>query len=305
MRRRPPAAYVDTMSEASGTQTDWRAGAGAPDVEERSPFADVLCAVDGSPSGDAAVAQAAALAGHDGHLTLLSVTSFRSAGSYRPPELSPLRVKEIVDGAARIADDAHVATSIEVDPAAPPADVILRWAAEHDLLAMGAPTTPWLAGILGGGPVGHAIGELVTPLLIARERAVAGSGPIVVASDGLDGSDRLVELAGELARSRGSALHLLHAVRRGPLAHERRRIARQRDALENLAIDAAATIKHGAARSLIVDAVEHLQAPLVVMGSRRLRGPRTIGSVSRHVAHHAGCSVLLIPPERLYERAER
>jgi nucleotide-binding universal stress UspA family protein len=276
------------MSETSATSR----------AAEPSPFVDVLCAVDGSPGGDVAVEQAAALAGRDGHITLLAVTSFRSAGSYRPPELLPRRVKEIVDGAAQIAADADVATSVEVDPAAPPADVILRWAAEHDLLAMGAPTTPWLGGLLGGGPVGHAVGELVTPLLIARDRAVA-SGPIVVASDGLDGSDRLVELAVELARTRGSAVHLLHALRRGPLAHERRRIAQQRQTLDRLAADATATIERAAARSLIVETVERLEAPLVVMGSRRLRGPRTIGSVSRHVAHHAGCSVLLIPPERL------
>ncbi|MGC2373330.1 MAG: universal stress protein [Solirubrobacteraceae bacterium] len=35
----------------------------------------------------------------------------------------------------------------------------------------------------------------------------------------------------------------------------------------------------------------------VVMGSRRLRGLRALGSVSRHAAHDAPCSVPLLPPE--------
>ncbi len=268
----------------------------------RGPFGDILCGVDGSPGGYAAVAQAAALAGPGARITLLAVTSFRSAGAGRSPELQPLHAKEILDEAVRIADDAHVATTIEVDPAAPPADVILRWAAERDLLAMGAPTTPWLGGIVGGGPVAAAVGELATPLLIARahptpERA---PGPVLVASDGLVGSDGLVELAGRLADVRGSDLHLVHAAQRRQHAHEHPRIARQRESLGRLTFAAGeARIESGGARSLILDAASRLDASLVVMGSRRLHGPRTIGSVSRHIAHHAACSVLLVPPERL------
>jgi nucleotide-binding universal stress UspA family protein len=38
---------------------------------------------------------------------------------------------------------------------------------------------------------------------------------------------------------------------------------------------------------------------LIVAGCRRREGLKAIGSVSREVVHEAGCSVLLLPPERV------
>jgi nucleotide-binding universal stress UspA family protein len=49
---------------------------------------------------------------------------------------------------------------------------------------------------------------------------------------------------------------------------------------------------------VITEGARDAQAHLIVMGSRRLHGPRAIGSVSRRVVHRAESSVLLIPPER-------
>lgn len=264
-------------------------------------FANALCAVDGSPGSFSSVEQAAALTGPGGNMTLLAVTSFRAEGAYRPPAIGPLRVKEILDRAVRIADDARVTTTVDVDPATPPAEVILEWAAEHDLLAMGAPTTSWPGGIFGGGPTAAALGSLITPLLVARpvpDGAGAG-GPILVASDGLEGSDQLVEFAGRLARARGASVHLLHAA--GHESGKRDdRIAEQAGRLElALGGSSSVAIEAGSARTVIAETARTLDAPLVVMSSRRLHGPLTIGSVSRHVVHRAGCSVLLVPPEHL------
>jgi nucleotide-binding universal stress UspA family protein len=265
-------------------------------------FTNVLCAVDGSPGGYAAVEQAAALTGPDGHMTLLAVTSFRSAGAARSPAIAPVRMKEILDRAVQITEDACVSTSVEVDPAAPPAEVILEWAAEHDLLAMGAPTTPWPAGMFGGGPTAAAVGSLVTPLLAARSFPIvdASRGPILVASDGLEGSDQLVEFAARLARSRGASVQLVHAG--GHRSRKRRdRIAEQTRALERAFGDSSnATIESGSARTVIADTARTLDAHLVVMSSRRLHGLIAIGSVSRHVVHKAACSVLLVPHEHLH-----
>ncbi len=82
--------------------------------------------------------------------------------------------------------------------------------------------------MIGGGPMAAAVGSLTTPLLAVRSLPDidADRGPILVASDGLEGSDRLVQFATRLSRSRGASVHLLHvasnrsAERRlhGPLA---------------------------------------------------------------------------------------
>jgi nucleotide-binding universal stress UspA family protein len=47
---------------------------------------------------------------------------------------------------------------------------------------------------------------------------------------------------------------------------------------------------------MIVETASTVGASLIVMGSRRLRGLRVIGSVSRRIVHQGHCSVLLIPP---------
>jgi nucleotide-binding universal stress UspA family protein len=127
---------------------------------------------------------------------------------------------------------------------------------------------------------------------------------IVVASDGLETSDALVDLAGGLARAHGSRVTLVHAlgrepVKRGRLREQERTLEKQEERLARTR--AAGTsellIKPGRAAGVIVSAAAAADATLVVMGSRRLDGLRAMGSVSRRVAHQAPCSVLLVPPE--------
>jgi nucleotide-binding universal stress UspA family protein len=45
-----------------------------------------------------------------------------------------------------------------------------------------------------------------------------------------------------------------------------------------------------------VDAFSSVDADLLVLGSRGLRGVSALGSVSERAAHRAGCSVLVIRP---------
>jgi nucleotide-binding universal stress UspA family protein len=295
------------MAETSATDVSRNTPpSGDPAVEAAEPaalFTDVLCAIDGSPGGFAAVEQAARLTGPEGHITLLLVTSFRSAGATRSPEIGPLLAKEILDRAVAIAERASVRTTVEVDPAAPPAEVILEWAAEHDLLAMGAPSTPWPAGMFAGGPTASAVDALRTPLLAARplsSEGTWGDGAILVASDGLDGSEQLVELAARLGNAQDADVHLLHAATlRSRGRHER--IAEQGRALE-LALSGSSSVRieSGSARTAIAEVARDVQAHLIVMSSRRRHGPRAIGSVSRHTVHKADSSVLLVPPDHLH-----
>lgn len=262
-------------------------------------FPRVLCAVDGTAESFAAVEQAAALAGPEGQLTLLAVTSYEAEGAYRGPAIGPLRVEAMLQRAAGIAAMAGVESTIDIDPASPPSHVVLDWAADRDLLAMGAPTTSWFGSMFAGGVAVAAESSFTTPLLIVRDSgaSAAPGRPVLVASDGHAGSEQLVLLAGRLARDRGARVILLHATGLEPHTH-REAVEHQAQLLEELLEgDCELRMQSGRAHSLIVESAASAQAALIVMGSRRLKGPRALGSVSRHVVHQGSCSVLLAPQE--------
>ena len=170
------------------------------DPPPKRVFSRVLCAIDGKPGGYEAVRQAATLAGPGGDLTVLLVTAFRTGGEMRSAEIGPIDAHEILERAEAIAIEAGATPRIEVDPAAPPERVVLDWAADHDLLAIGAPSASWLGGLLVSGVADSAVGELPTPLLTVRPGA-ADHLPdhILVASDGLEDSSMPVALAAQIA----------------------------------------------------------------------------------------------------------
>jgi nucleotide-binding universal stress UspA family protein len=275
---------------------DGAAGPGSAAV-----FAEILCAVDGKPGGFLAVEQAAALAGPEGHLTLLVVTSFRSEGEHRSPAIGPAEATRILERATGIATEAGVPSTVEADPASPPAEVILDWSGRHDLLALGAPASSWLGGMFIASVDDIALGTFTTPMLVARPTPVErNSGDlVVVASDGREGSDQLVDLGRRLAHGRGAEVLLLHAT--GHESHARHdRVEAQGGMLELAAPGKSEVrVERGHAHDVIVAAAQSVGASLVVMGSRRLDGLRAIGSVSRRVVHEAHCSVLIVPPECL------
>jgi nucleotide-binding universal stress UspA family protein len=275
---------------------------GQPVAQPDRLFADILCAVDGTRRSFAAVEQAAALAGPQGHLTLLAVTAVRGAGAYRSAAISTPRAERILVRAARIAQKADVPFTSVLDPAGPPPQVILERAAEHDLLALGAPASSWLGGKFVDGVAVAALGSFTTPLLLSRSVPTGEhrfAQRILVASDGLDGSDQLVDLVGRLALVHGASVILLHAT--GVESRARpHRIQAQARSLED-ALDGACEVRIevGSAAEAIVQVGKDAEASLVVMGSRRLEGLKALGSVSRRVVHEAHCSVMLMPPERL------
>ncbi len=271
-------------------------------------FADILCAIDGKPGGFAAVEHAAALAGPQGHLTLLVVTSYRSEGEFRSPAMGPGQVTKMLDHATQIAQEAGVPCTSEVDPAGPPSQVILDWSARYDMLALGAPASSRLGRMFIEGVGDAALDVLTCPLLVARSAPAARdfADRILVASDCLDGSEELVELAGQLAHAAGAHVTLLHAtghephIKHRPHEDQERRLQAQKRKLE-LTLDGRSEVRiePGSAHDVIVNTAQGVEASLVIMGSRALQGLRAIGSVSRRVAHEAACSVLLVPPANL------
>ncbi len=269
-------------------------------------FTNILCAVDGTRGSMAAVETAAPLAGPNGHLTLLAVTAVSGSGPYATAAISPSRVGEALSQAERIAEDAGVRSTTVVDPDGPPIEVILDRACSHDLLAIGAPATSWLGGMLiggvarfTGGVATAAVSRFTTPLLVAHRPSAGSLGgrEILVASDGEEGSDRVVELAGRLGLSQGARVTLVNALvsesKMNP--HD---IQTQARALEVMLPDTGKPrVEPGKAWDVILNAAKDTRAAMIVMGSRRLSGVRAFGSVSRRVVHDAPCSVLLIPPK--------
>jgi nucleotide-binding universal stress UspA family protein len=265
-----------------------------------SVFANILCAVDGTRTSTAAVEMAASLAGPEGQLTLLAVTAESGSGANSTAAISPGRVDLVLSNAGRIANDAGVPSSTVVDPGGPPVEVIIERASGHDLLAMGAPATSWLAGMLIGGVATTALTKFTTPMLFAR-RSFTGSlrgREILVASDGEEGSDQIVDLAGRLGQSQGAHLTLVNAL--GDESKMNPRAIQAQARALGLALGNAGEprIEPGKAWDVILDAAKQTEAALVVLGSRRLRGLHAFGSVSRRVVHDAHCSVLVIPPGR-------
>lgn len=273
-------------------------------------FENILCAIDGKEGGFSAVKQAAALTGTRGQLTFLAVTSFRSGGGARGPAIGPARAAGILERAEEIAREAGVPYESEVDPGTPPARVILDWGARgYDLLALGAPASSWPARLLSVGVGSKALGGFSSALLVARPLAPERrfGDRIVVASDGLEASHTLIDLAARLARARGSNVTLVHAlgrespIKRGRMRDQERTLQEQQRMLEGARANGPAEllVEQGRPGVVTVSAATGADASLVVMGSRRLDGLRAMGSVSRRVVHQARCSVLLVPPETL------
>lgn len=228
------------------------------------------------------------------------MTSYRTAGDHRAAAIGPIRAKGIVDRARSIAERAQVTITVAIEPATPPAGVVLEWAHEHDLLATGAPAGSWLGGALFTGVADAAVGSFAKPLLATRLHDVERDGElyrhVVVASDGLADSEQPIALAGAIARAHGSRVTLLHALGR-PHHRIRQRIAEQERELARAAGYTANVLLHpGFPQHVLHDCLVELEPSLTVIGSRRRTGLRTVGSVSRRIVHDAPSSVLLVPP---------
>jgi len=262
------------------------------------PFANILCAVDGTHRSYAAVEQAAILAGPSGRLTLLAVTALAGSGAYKTAAIGAERAERVLDRAAQLAERAGVPCEKEIDPSGPPAEVILQRAESHDLLAIGAPGTSWFGGRVVEG-VGGALLKLEAPLLSSRSTPGGEerfAQRIAVASDGLDGSDDLVGLAIGLARALGAGLTLVHAEGSEDRAHPLRVGEQGARIQDELPGSPDARIDVGAPVDAIVEGAAATDSSLIVIGSCGAKGLAAMGSVSRRVLHDAHCSVLLVPP---------
>jgi len=266
-------------------------------------LADIVCGVDGSRVAYEAVRQAAWLAGPAGRLTLLTVTAVQGSGNYRTAAVAPARAERALASARRLAVSLGVEADTAIDERGPVTDVLLEHAAAHGLLAIGPPPMPRVAHLLVGGTATSAAHLLPASVLVARRPPARArfADHIVVSSDALERSSELVGFATTLARLHGSSLTLLHSLDGASSRHPTRLAAQVAYVTQALGEKARVKIEPRHVHDLIVETATIERCSLLIVGSRRVGGLRSLGSVSERVVHDAPCSVLVIRPEDMHD----
>jgi nucleotide-binding universal stress UspA family protein len=121
---------------------------------------------------------------------------------------------------------------------------------------------------------------------------------VVVGSDGSPTAEKAVQAAADIARSWGSELHIVTAVRapRPAMADEAAKSVGEEAVKkhgEGLKVEAHAS--QGNPDDVILSTAADVGADLIVVGSKGMRGARRyLGSVPNSVAHAAHCAVLVV-----------
>ncbi|XP_039828547.1 universal stress protein A-like protein [Panicum virgatum] len=92
----------------------------------------------------------------------------------------------------------------------------------------------------------------------------------------------------------------VESMRKTQEENTRQILARALDMCKERQVDATAAIVEGDAKEAICQAVERMQAGLLVLGSRGLGKIKRafLGSVSDYLSHHACCPVLVVKPTK-------
>jgi nucleotide-binding universal stress UspA family protein len=198
------------------------------------------------------------------------------------------------------------------------ARALLEAASGASLLVLGAKRQSALRGLLVGSVSQHCLHHATSPLAIVHPRAAPAEGVaerVVVGIDGSDTSRAALRWAVGEARLRQASLDVVlawHLPYVGGYPYTGASFdpgyleEGARTTLDEF-VDGTDTtglprppdriLSLGDPASALVDIADG--ADLVVVGSRGLGGftGLLLGSVSHHVAHHAPCPVVIIPPE--------
>jgi len=145
---------------------------------------------------------------------------------------------------------------------------------------------------------------------------MAGSGSIVIGTDGSDRAERALDRAGELARLLRVKLHIVGCYGKtsdsvGPAAARGVAIAgndpdgarmsaqhavdRAQQRLAEVGVESETHIWPGEPADALVEIADEQNAQMIVVGNRGMTGTRRmLGSVPNRVSHHAHCDVLIV-----------
>jgi nucleotide-binding universal stress UspA family protein len=240
-------------------------------------FERIVCGVDSSPESLEAVRQADVLLEPGGRLVLVAAVDVTAAVHFR---LAPTAIhaarhaledieerdREALAALERArAEATHAAEVATLESAGRPADCLFEAVASEraTLAVVGSHGLGRAAGVLLGSVATRVLHQAPCSVFVARGRGTGSWSPrtIVVGVDGSPAADAALRAGRELEERFGSDLTPLTVAGRRP-AHE--------------LVEAAA------------------EADLIAVGSRAERRALGLGSVAERVAHHAGCSVLVV-----------
>jgi nucleotide-binding universal stress UspA family protein len=264
-----------------------------------APFADIVCAVNGSRGAAEAARQAIALAMPDAALSFIAVSYSTGAGSTETAELGEPRARKALEESARWADRAGVSASTELRKGPSTNEILLAEGERHELMVLGSHGGSRAGGILLGSTATKAAHETPNALLVARKSRTRWRdfpARILLASDGSPGSWAAARATARIARARGSGVEILYVP--SEVAPERRRtVSEQVAAIQQLTgMEPTVADGNGHVAERIVEVARGEGSSLIAMGRRGLRGIKALGSVSERVVHRAPCSVLVVPP---------
>lgn len=262
-------------------------------TEQRSPFATaasvwsrIVVGVDGTESGFEACRQAGRLVTPDGSIELLAAVD--SGATIRAGFAGPAILEQLeheAEVALREAKRIVRRVSSSRIVRGPPTTSLLHELIDEraTLIALGTHGHRRFAEILLGGVSGELLHAAPCSVLIARLPVAEALFPhrIVVGFDGSPQAHDALAVGNELVDRFGGQLRVVTGLRGKDLDvdHIRWRVP------EVELYDASP-----------VDALLHAasDADVLIVGSRRLRGPRALGSISERVAHRAASSVLVV-----------
>jgi nucleotide-binding universal stress UspA family protein len=198
-----------------------------------------------------------------------------------------------------------------------PARALLEAGAAADLLVVGARGLGSVRGALLGSVSQQCLHHSKVPVAVIRGGLAPEATGIVVAIDGSEGSQRALDWALDEARAQRCTITVVHAWHPSPSAAwavpaawpDMSGMQADADELIDRALQRADTsdippdmIQRHAVFGTVVDAVldESRDARLLVVGSRGRGGfaGLLLGSASQHLAHHATCPIVVVPPPR-------
>ncbi|MDJ0396481.1 universal stress protein [Rhodococcus sp. G-MC3] len=218
--------------------------------------------------------------------------------------------------AARITDkfpEAQISKSVDTGSVA---DVLVGYTHTSRMAVIGASGSGIIGSVLLGSIAQRVLENATCPVVVWREGASAGDGPIVVGIDGSPASSVAVAEAFDMASTLGKALIAVHtwntrtqsggvtipllidwsAVKTGEAVLLSESLAGWSEKYPNVPV--SHVVREGNSAHALVE--QSATAQLIVVGSRG-RGAVSsalLGSTSSNLAHHAHCPVMICRPSR-------